>query len=330
MMQKRNRLIIGTRGSKLALWQANWVSEKIKSLYPEIKVEIEKIKTTGDKILDAPLAKIGGKGLFVKEIEEALLLKRIDLAVHSMKDVPSQLPKGLHISAICEREDPRDAFISNNGKQLEELPSESVVGTSSLRRTIQLKSLREDLVIKPLRGNVDTRIRKLKDGNFQAIVLAYAALKRMGLDGIVTKIFSEDTMIPSVGQGAIGIETRIDDDFVNQILKPLNHLKTAICVFAERAFLSVMGGGCQVPLACHAKIINNCLNITGMIGDPDYNSEILKGSKQNRISFEFNSLDKVDESFKAYLLTEASRLGEELARELLDKGGKNIIDRYLS
>lgn len=312
---RKNKIIIGTRGSKLALWQANWVKEKLNSIYPELKIEIEKIKTTGDKIIDAPLAKIGGKGLFVKEIEEALLSKIIDLAVHSMKDVPTQIPEGLHISAICKREDPRDVFISKEGEILMKLPEGSTVGTSSLRRSVQLMKLRKDLIIKPLRGNVDTRIRKLGQGEFDAIILAMAAIKRMEYDNFVTEIFSEDTMIPAIGQGAIGIETRIDDYFINDLVKPLNHYDTAICVSAERAFLSVMGGGCQVPLACYAKLTNNCLKIVGMIGDPEGEFDLIKGKRQYSFSSETS------------LLKEAERLGKELAEELLQRGGREILSK---
>ncbi|WP_353685155.1 hydroxymethylbilane synthase [Thermodesulfovibrio sp. 3907-1M] len=308
---KRNKLIIGTRGSKLAVWQANWVKEKLENLYPDLKIEIEKIKTTGDKILDAPLAKIGGKGLFVKEIEEALLSGRVDIAVHSMKDVPVEIPEGLHISAICEREDPKDAFISIDGKSLKELEVGATVGTSSLRRAVQLKALRSDLNIASLRGNVDTRLRKLKEGKFHAIILAMAGLKRMGFEHLVTESLSEDLMIPAIGQGAIGIETRIDDDFVNEIIKPLNHEETAICVIAERAFLSVVGGGCQVPLACHAKIIHDdgtkFIKIAGMIGDPEGKIPIIRGFREGSIS-------------------QAQNLGVELAKELLERGGSRILE----
>ena len=309
MTVKRNKVIIGTRGSKLALWQANWVKEKLEKLYPELKIEIEKIKTTGDKILDAPLAKIGGKGLFVKEIEEALLSRKIDMAVHSMKDVPTEIPSGLHISAICEREDPRDAFISIDGEPLKELPHGAIVGTSSLRRMVQIKALRDDLNITSLRGNVDTRIRKLKEGQFHAILLAMAGLKRMGFEHMVTECISEDLIIPAIGQGAIGIETRIDDDFVNEAVKPLNHKETALCVLAERAFLSVVGGGCQVPLACHAKILkNNTVKIVAMIGDPDGEIPMIKDSKEGKIK-------------------EAQKLAKELAEELLGRGGSQILEK---
>lgn len=320
---KRNKVIIGTRGSKLALWQANWISEKLQSIYPEIKVEIEKIKTTGDKILDAPLAKIGGKGLFVKEIEEALIAKKVDIAVHSMKDVPTEIPETLHIAAICEREDPRDAFISKDGHLLNELPRGAVLGTSSLRRTVQLKALRADLSIKPLRGNVDTRLRKLREGEFDAIVLASAGLKRMGFEEVITQFFNDDIMIPAIGQGAIGIETRVDDSYINELIKPLHHFETALCVSAERAFLSVVGGGCQVPLACHAKLIkredsNLSLHITGMIGDPEGQMETLRGFK----NFIFPSdIDKTN------LFKKAETLGIELAKELLKSGGRDILEK---
>nr|WP_274703108.1 hydroxymethylbilane synthase [Thermodesulfovibrio thiophilus] len=306
MTVTKNKIIIGTRGSKLALWQANWIKDKLERLYPDLVIAIEKIKTTGDKITDAPLSRIGGKGLFVKEIEEALFKSRIDIAVHSMKDVPAELPEGLHIAAICERENPRDAIISNNNKSLKELPDGAVLGTSSLRRTVQLKAIRTDFNIKPLRGNVDTRINKLKNGDFDAIILAMAGIKRMGLENLITEVISEDTMIPAIGQGAIGIETRVDDEFINEIIKPLNHEDTAICVLAERAFLSIMGGGCQVPLACHAKILkqNNktTINIEGILGDPDGKWSIIRGSRNGSLS-------------------QANILAEDLARELLDKGG---------
>lgn len=318
MIARRNKIVIGTRGSKLALWQANWVREKLNSMYPNLLIEIEKIKTTGDKILDAPLAKIGGKGLFVKEIEEALISKRIDLAVHSMKDVPTEIPEGLNIHAICEREDPRDVFISKDGKLLNELPDGSIIGTSSLRRTIQLRALKRDLIIKPLRGNVDTRVRKLKEGEFDAIILAMAGVKRMGYGNIVTEIFSDEIMIPAIGQGAIGIETRVDDDFVNDLIKPLNHGHTVICIFAERAFLSLMGGGCQVPLACHAKFEKDSLKVVGMIGDPEGDIDLIKGARQ----YKFSS--------KSSILKEAMKVGEDLAADLLQRGGKEILSRIYS
>ncbi|MCS7203865.1 MAG: hydroxymethylbilane synthase [Thermodesulfovibrio sp.] len=313
----RNKVVIGTRGSKLALWQANWVRDRLIQLYPELKVEIEKIKTTGDKILDTPLTKIGGKGLFVKEIEEALISKRVDIAVHSMKDVPAEIPSGLHISAICKREDPKDAFLSKKGVSIVKLPYGATVGTSSLRRAIQIKALRSDLNILPLRGNVDTRIRKLNEGKFDAIILALAGLKRMGLEGMVTEVISEDIIIPAIGQGAIGIETRIDDDYINELVKPLNDPETALCVNTERVFLSVVGGGCQLPLACHAKIENSSFKVVGMIGDPYGEISIIKGKREMKLS---------DINYQSFL-SEAEKLAKELAEELLKRGGSIIIEK---
>lgn len=319
---KRNKIVIGSRGSKLALWQANWVKERLQSIYPELIIEIEKIKTTGDKILDAPLAKIGGKGLFVKEIEEALLSGKVDLAVHSMKDVPTEIPEGLHISAICEREDPKDALISKEGKSFRELPIGAVVGTSSLRRTIQIKALRKDLLIKPLRGNVDTRIRKLREGEFDAIVLALAGLKRMGLNDSVTEVFSEEVMIPAIGQGAIGIETRVDDDYVNKLINPLHHFETALCVSAERAFLSKMGGGCQVPLACHASMeryssSNFVFKIAALIGDPESVDLLIKSEREEFFDYPVEN----------WIFQQVEEMGLQLAEELLKKGGKDILKK---
>lgn len=316
----KSKVVIGTRGSKLALWQANWVKEKLEELYPEIKIEIEKIKTTGDKILDAPLAKIGGKGLFVKEIEEALLDGRVDIAVHSMKDVPTEIPKGLHIAAICKREDPRDAFLSRDGIPLKDLPEGAVIGTSSLRRTVQLKALRKDIEIRPLRGNVDTRIRKLIEGQFDGIVLALAGLKRMGFEENIAEIFSEEILIPAIGQGAIGIETRVDDEFVNDIVKPLNDPLTALCVSAERAFLSVMGGGCQVPLACHAKVVDGVMKISGMIGAPfEVSQSTINHSVEFPIDTKLSNYDR--------LLELAIHRARELAEQILNEGGREILDR---
>lgn len=317
----KSKVVIGTRGSKLALWQANWVKKKLEELYPDIRVEIEKIKTTGDKILDAPLAKIGGKGLFVKEIEEALLEGRVDIAVHSMKDVPTEMPEGLHISAICRREDPRDAFISREGVSFQDLPEGSIIGTSSLRRTVQLKALRRDIEIKTLRGNVDTRIRKLREGQFDGIVLALAGLKRMGFEEIITETFSEETIIPAIGQGAIGIETRVDDEFINERVKPLNDPLTAVSVSAERAFLAVMGGGCQVPLACHVRVVDGFMKISGMIGDPYKMSQILRETAKIKIN-----PDKPCYSDSS-LMDQVKSEAEKLAKTLLLRGGKDILER---
>jgi hydroxymethylbilane synthase len=271
---KINKISIGTRGSKLALWQAEWIKSELKKLYPDLEIELIKIKTTGDKILDVPLAKVGGKGLFVKEIEEALLRHEADIAVHSMKDVPTEFPDGLHLAVICEREDPRDAFIlskksnapfpppSKGGRRgitrsiIYYLPNGAKIGTSSLRRSCQLLNNRPDLKIEQLRGNLDTRFRKLDEGQFDAIILAAAGIKRLGLDERISEILSPEISLPAIGQGAIGIECRIDDKFINKLIAPLNHPETSICVKAERAYLERLEGGCQVPIAAYARIVN--------------------------------------------------------------------------
>jgi hydroxymethylbilane synthase len=268
---KKNKVSIGTRASKLALWQAEWVKSELEKLYPDLQIELKKIKTTGDKVLDVPLAKVGGKGLFVKEIEEALLKNGVDIAVHSMKDVPTEFPDGLHLTVICKREDPRDAFISKirnprlskspeamkfEIRKFIELPHGATIGTSSLRRSCQLLNIRPDLEVLQLRGNLDTRIRKLDEGQFDAIILAAAGVKRLGLEKRITEMLPVDTSMPAIGQGAIGIECRVDDDFINKLLEPLDHPETSVCVRAERAFLKRLEGGCQVPIAAHARIIS--------------------------------------------------------------------------
>ncbi len=255
----KNKIVIGTRGSKLALWQAEWIKAELKKLNPELEIELNKIKTTGDKILDVPLAKVGGKGLFVKEIEEALLKNEADIAVHSMKDVPTEFPDGLHLAVICEREDPRDAFIApaQGVRSFKELPQGAKVGTSSLRRACQLLSIRPDLKIEQLRGNLDTRLRKLDEGLFDAIILAAAGVKRLGWASRITEILSPETSLPAIGQGAVGIECRTDDGFINTLIAPLNHPETDICVRAERALLKKLEGGCQVPIAAHAVLTSS-------------------------------------------------------------------------
>jgi len=301
---KKTLLRVGTRGSKLALAQTDWVITQLKKHYPELEIEKIIIKTTGDKILDAPLSKIGGKGLFVKEIEEALLRGEIDFAVHSMKDVPSQVPNGLEVSIIPERESPFDVWISNF-ESLERLPEFSKVGTSSLRRFSQIKRLRKDLVIEPLRGNVDTRLRKWREGKYEGIVLAEAGLKRLGIE-IKYRRFSLEEMIPAVGQGALGIELRKEDEEVKEILKVLHSEKTALAVRAERAFLRTLEGGCQVPLGAYAFFQNGDLVITGFISD-------LEGERFYKHSVKGASL-------------EAEKLGVNLAQELLKRGGKEILE----
>jgi hydroxymethylbilane synthase len=263
----KKKIVIGTRGSKLALWQAEWVRSLILGMRPELDIELLKIKTTGDKILDVPLAKVGGKGLFVKEIEEALVRGEADLAVHSMKDVPTDLPEGLHISAITKREDPRDAFISRGGLRFKDLPEGATIGTSSLRRACQLKRLRPDLRIESLRGNLDTRLRKLDEGVFDAIILAAAGVNRLGYTDRVSEILSPEVSLPAIAQGAVGIECRMHDTFMNELLLPLNHGETSITVRAERACLKRLEGGCQVPIAAHAVLANGRLAIRGLVGN---------------------------------------------------------------
>ncbi len=269
---KRNKVVIGTRGSKLALWQAEWVKAELERRNPGIEVVLNTIKTTGDKILDVPLAQVGGKGLFVKEIEEALLSSEADLAVHSMKDVSTDFPAGLHLAVICEREDPRDAFITRKTVAgfefagLADLPAGAKVGTSSLRRACQLKHARSDLTIEQLRGNLDTRLRKLDEGQFSAIILAAAGVKRLGWADRITAILEPVLSLPAIGQGAIGIECRIDDRFINDLVAPLNHRPTELCVRAERALLKRLEGGCQVPIAAHARLSGETIVLDGLVG----------------------------------------------------------------
>ncbi len=302
-----DKIIIGTRGSKLALWQANYVKNEIENRYKSIKVELKIIKTKGDKILDVPLAMVGGKGLFVKEIEEALLREEIDLAVHSMKDVPTFFPEGLCLPIITKREDYRDAFISKNGKKLNDMPEKSVIGTSSLRRKSQLMNIRKDFKIKDLRGNVDTRLRKLEEGQFDGIILAVAGLRRMGFEDRITQYLDESIMIPAIGQGALGIEIRENDNKILEIVSFLKDEKTFIEVSAERAFLKELEGGCQVPIGCYGKINGNKLILVGFVADVEGKNFI-----KEDISGEIKDFEK---------------LGVELANNILSKGGKEILKK---
>ena len=299
-------LKIGTRGRQLALFQANWVKDQLGQTHPDLKVTLIKIKTTGDKIQDAPLAKIGGKGLFVKEIEEALLQRRIDLAVHSIKDVPTEFPQGLHLSVIPQREDPRDVFISRDGKTLKELPQNAKIGTSSLRRQAQLLHFRSDFEMIPLRGNLDTRLKKLKTMNLDAIVLALAGLKRLGLEERITEIIPPEISLPAIGQGALGIETRMNDEEVEEKIRFLNDDDSWIAVSAERAFLKKLEGGCQVPIAAFGRMMDSILRVDGLVGTID-------GKRLIRHHVE-GSPEK------------AEHLGIELAEILLGKGAKEILD----
>ncbi|MDI6727445.1 MAG: hydroxymethylbilane synthase [Thermodesulfovibrionales bacterium] len=308
----RNRIIIGTRGSKLALWQAEWIKSELQRLNPDLEIELNKIKTTGDKILDVPLAKVGGKGLFVKEIEEALLKGEADIAVHSMKDVPTDFPEGLHLAVITKREDPRDAFLSriSNFKfqisNFRALPQGATIGTSSLRRSCQLLSIRPDLKIEQLRGNLDTRLRKLDEGQFDAIILAAAGVKRLGWAERITEVLPPEISLPAIGQGAVGIECRINDGFINNLISQLNHYETSVCVKAERAFLKKLEGGCQVPIAAHARLIDGRVVMDGLVGSVS-GDRIVKG----RIEGTPN---------------DAENLGIRLAEDLLSRGAKEILD----
>jgi hydroxymethylbilane synthase len=301
----RSSLIIGTRGSKLALWQAEWIQARLKAIAPDVSVMLQTIKTSGDRFTDVPLAMIGGKGLFVKEIEDALLNRDIDLAVHSMKDVPTVLPDGLEILCIPPREDPRDALISREAVPLGRLAQGARVGTSSLRRQSQLLHHRPDLRIQMLRGNLDTRLRKLRDGEFDAIVLAAAGLKRMGWLDQVTEYLPFEVSLPAIGQGALGLEGRRDDRFMRELLKELEDLPARTAVTAERALLARLEGGCQVPIAAHAEIKGNTLTMDGVIASVD-------GRRLLR--------ERIDGP-----QSDAQALGTRLAERLLAKGGDRIL-----
>ncbi len=307
----KNKVVIGTRGSKLALWQAEWVRSELQRMKPGLDVELNKIKTTGDKILDVPLAKVGGKGLFVKEIEEALLRGEADLAVHSMKDVPTEFPEGLHLAVICEREDPRDAFISRNENgqfeigRFRDLPQGASVGTSSLRRSCQLLNARPDVRIIQLRGNLDTRLRKLDEKEFDAIILAAAGVKRLGWAQRIAEIIPAETSLPAIGQGAIGIECRVGDEFINSLIAPLNHPETSVCVRAERACLKRLEGGCQVPIAAYAQLSQGKMVIDGLVGS-------VSGDRIIKARYEGSPED-------------AEVLGKKLAEDLLSKGADKIL-----
>ncbi len=262
-------LRIGTRGSKLALVQSEWVKREVEARHSEVRVELVKIKTKGDKIVDAPLSKVGGKGLFVKEIEDALLKGDVDLAVHSMKDVPAALQNGLQLTVYPKREDPRDAFVSSLFGKVEDLPQGALVGTSSLRRSAQLLHIRSDLQIVPLRGNVDTRLRKLDNNELQAIVLAAAGLRRLGLSDRITTVLPPEVVLPAIGQGVLGLEVRRDDQKTQDLISFLNDPETELAARAERAFLKELEGGCQVPLAGYARVEKDRIVMDGMVAELD-------------------------------------------------------------
>ncbi len=301
-----NLLRIATRKSPLALWQANHVRDALLARHPELIVELVTMTTQGDKILDTPLAKVGGKGLFVKELELGLLEGRADLAVHSMKDVPVDFPDGLKIASILPREDPRDAFISNLYQSLEELPVAARVGTSSLRRQCQLRALRKDLEIIDLRGNVNTRLKKLDDGEYDAILLASAGMKRMGWKARITQILATDVLLPAIGQGAIGIECRMHDERVLTYINQLNDSHTAIRLRAERAFNQRLMGGCQVPIGGYAELDHGVIVLRGLVGNPD-GSTMVQGVVSGRPE-------------------DAEELGQVLADDLLARGAREILD----
>ncbi len=304
-MQK-NLVRIATRRSPLALWQAEYVKSALERAHPGIRVELIKMATQGDKILDTPLAKVGGKGLFVKELEQGMLRGEVDIAVHSMKDVPVDFPEGLHLAVICPREDPRDAFVSNRFASFDSLPEGARVGTSSLRRQCQLRRRRPDLRILDLRGNVNTRLQKLDDGEYDAIILAAAGLIRLGFQTRIGEYLPPAVSLPAIGQGAVGIECRVDDERIHELLAPLDDETTRIRIIAERAMNRRLEGGCQVPIAGFAELEGNRLWLRGRVGRPD-GSELIEEEIRGEAS-------------------EAETLGTTLADRLLASGAKAILD----
>lgn len=301
-----NPIRIATRKSPLAMWQAEYIKNSLLALYSDIDVEILGLTTKGDKLLDSPLAKIGGKGLFVKELENKILDKSADIAVHSMKDVPVFLPEGLEIAAITKRDDPRDAFVSNEFKSFLDLPKNSIVGTSSLRRQSQLLAQRPDLQIKSLRGNVNTRLLKLDKKEYDAIILAAVGLKRLKLENRITEYFDQNKFIPAIGQGIIGIECRKDDFELKKLLNSLHDKETAICLEAERAMNERLNGGCQVPIGGHAQLQDEMISIKGIVGSTQ-GEKIISADR-------FGSKD------------DATKLGCQLADELIKNGADVILE----
>jgi hydroxymethylbilane synthase len=300
------KLTIGSRGSGLALWQANWIKTQLEELHPKLQVEIQIIKTSGDKIQDVPLTKIGGKGLFVKEIEEALLRREVDIAVHSMKDVPMKLPYDLEISVITERENPFDALISRDNIKLDDLPKNAKIGTGSLRRSSQLLKYRPDLQIVPLRGNIDTRIKKLDSEGLDAIILAAAGLRRMGWADKITEVIPAEIILPAMGQGAVGIETRTFDPDVVHAIMDLDHEETHFALDAERAFVDELEGGCQVPIGSYATIDDDeNITLNGLVASLDGKTIISSSCKGPNL--------------------EAKKLGRELGKEILAMGADKIL-----
>ncbi|OCG09008.1 hydroxymethylbilane synthase [Gilliamella sp. wkB178] len=299
------KIRIATRKSPLALWQANYVKQKLLASHANLVVELIPMVTQGDVLLDSPLAKIGGKGLFVKKLEQALLNNVADIAVHSIKDVPAQLPPGLVLATICHRDEVRDAFISNKYESLEHLPYGAVVGTSSLRRQCQLRAKYPNILIKDLRGNVGSRLNKLDNREYDAIILAAVGLKRLGLDNRIKQYIDTDIILPAVGQGAIGIETRSDDQVVKDLLAPLEDPNSRSCIQAERAMNEALQGGCQIPIACYAKLTNEVLTLHGLVGRVD-------GSKIIQVKLQSSGIAAED-------------LGRQLAKRLLEQGADEIL-----
>lgn len=301
-----NRIVkIATRKSPLAMWQAEYVRDELIKRNPGLQVELVKMSTQGDKILDVPLAKVGGKGLFVKELEQGMLAGDADIAVHSMKDVPVEFPEGLHLPVICPRDDPRDAFVSNNYQSLDDLPQGAKVGTSSLRRECQLRTNRPDLEVIGLRGNVNTRLAKLDAGEYDAIILAAAGLKRLGFNDRIRSELSPEQSLPAIGQGAVGIETRVNDDEVNALIAPLLCPETWIVVSAERALNKRLAGGCQVPIGGYALLEDGNIWLRGLVGRPD-GSEMLQAEISGKAE-------------------DAETLGIALAEDLLSQGADKIL-----
>ena len=306
-MIKSTPIRIATRKSPLALWQANYVKEALIKAHPGLQVELITMVTKGDIILDTPLAKVGGKGLFVKELENAMLEGRADLAVHSMKDVPVDFPKGLGLVTICEREDPRDAFVSNHYQNIDALPNNAIVGTCSLRRQCQIKEYRPDLIVKELRGNVGTRLNKLDAGEYDAIILAAAGLKRLELESRIASFLEPEQSLPAVGQGAVGIECRLDDQRLIDLLAPLNDKDTNDRVKCERAMNLTLEGGCQVPIGSYSILEGEQIWLRALVGEPD-GSQMVRGEIRGKRD-------------------DAEQLGIELANQLLDKGARDILKR---
>jgi hydroxymethylbilane synthase len=302
----KKTLKIGTRGSQLALWQANWVKTALEAGDSSLTIELVIIKTTGDKILDVPLAKVGGKGLFVKEIEEALLNEKIDLAVHSMKDMPAQIPQGLCIGAIPEREAPQDVLISKNNRRFSQLPSGAMIGTGSLRRKAQLLFARPDLVVAPLRGNIDTRLKKLETENLDAVILAAAGVRRLGFENKITEYLDENIMLPAVGQGALCIEIRQNDSLTGSVVAGLEDPKTRAVIMGERAFSERLEGGCQVPIAAHGTIEKDLFTLSGLVAAVD-GKTLFKQTLQGPENA-------------------SGMMGVKLAERLISMGAKTIID----